>query len=161
MPTTLRRQSGRSIRIAAPVPQLYFKRHQKFLKQGQSICVVMVAPHSGSLGPVAEFAAVHLLSALPNGLILERLVPDWAGRANTIHGELPGVAGLVQVPQGNGLGVSLNLEFINQHPSERNTAIATGGWNPGTESETVLTQFKRPRATQFPLPHTDLKDPSP
>ncbi|MBZ9773253.1 FAD-binding oxidoreductase [Mesorhizobium sp. CO1-1-8] len=31
--------------IAAPVPQLYFKRHQKFLKQGQSICVIMVARH--------------------------------------------------------------------------------------------------------------------
>jgi FAD/FMN-containing dehydrogenase len=31
--------------IAAPVPQLYFKRHQKFLKEGQSICVVMVARH--------------------------------------------------------------------------------------------------------------------
>lgn len=32
--------------IAAPVPQLYFKRHQKFLREGQSICAVMVAPHS-------------------------------------------------------------------------------------------------------------------
>ena len=32
--------------IAAPVPQLYFKRHQKFFRDGQSICVVMVAPHS-------------------------------------------------------------------------------------------------------------------
>jgi FAD/FMN-containing dehydrogenase len=32
--------------IAAPVPQLYFKRHQKFLSEGQSICVVMVAPHA-------------------------------------------------------------------------------------------------------------------
>ncbi|CDX59163.1 conserved hypothetical protein [Mesorhizobium plurifarium] len=31
--------------IAAPVPQLYFKRHQKFLREGQSICVVMVAKH--------------------------------------------------------------------------------------------------------------------
>lgn len=31
--------------IAAPVPQLYFKRHQKFFKEGQSICVVMVARH--------------------------------------------------------------------------------------------------------------------
>ncbi|MES0196957.1 FAD-binding oxidoreductase [Mesorhizobium sp. M0011] len=31
--------------IAAPVPQLYFKRHQKFLRDGQSICVVMVAQH--------------------------------------------------------------------------------------------------------------------
>lgn len=32
--------------IAAPVPWLYFKRHQKFLREGQSICLVMVAPHS-------------------------------------------------------------------------------------------------------------------
>ncbi|TPI50281.1 FAD-binding oxidoreductase [Mesorhizobium sp. B2-9-1] len=31
--------------IAAPVPQLYFKRHQKFLREGQSICVVMVVKH--------------------------------------------------------------------------------------------------------------------
>jgi FAD/FMN-containing dehydrogenase len=31
--------------IAAPVPQLYFKRHQKFLREGQSICVVTVAKH--------------------------------------------------------------------------------------------------------------------
>ena len=32
--------------IAAPVPQLYFKRHQKFFSDGQSICISMVAPHS-------------------------------------------------------------------------------------------------------------------
>ncbi len=32
--------------IAAPVPTLYFKRHQAFLKEGQSICVVMVAPQN-------------------------------------------------------------------------------------------------------------------
>ncbi|PBB25962.1 MULTISPECIES: FAD-binding oxidoreductase [unclassified Mesorhizobium] len=31
--------------IAAPVPRLYFKRHQKFFREGQSICVVMVAQH--------------------------------------------------------------------------------------------------------------------
>jgi FAD/FMN-containing dehydrogenase len=32
--------------IAAPAPWLYFKRHQKFLTEGQSIVVIMVAPHS-------------------------------------------------------------------------------------------------------------------
>lgn len=32
--------------IAAPVPQHYFKRHQRFFRHGQSICVAMVAPHS-------------------------------------------------------------------------------------------------------------------
>ncbi|MFC0407235.1 mandelate racemase/muconate lactonizing enzyme family protein [Roseomonas elaeocarpi] len=37
---------------------------------------IMVAPHSGSLGPVAEYAALHLLAAIPNALILERLEDD-------------------------------------------------------------------------------------
>jgi FAD/FMN-containing dehydrogenase len=32
--------------IAAPAPWLYFKRHQKFLREGQSVVVIMVAPHS-------------------------------------------------------------------------------------------------------------------
>jgi len=32
--------------IAAPVPFLYFKRHQKFLMEDRSICAVMVAPQS-------------------------------------------------------------------------------------------------------------------
>lgn len=113
-------------------------------------CSVMVAPHSGSLGPVAEFAAAHLLSAIPNGLILERLDPDWPGRETTIHGALNNEHGLIAVPQGPGLGVTLNHEFIAAHPSERNTAIATGGWNTDTETEYVLTQVRRPRAAQFP-----------
>ncbi|MGO7162865.1 mandelate racemase/muconate lactonizing enzyme family protein, partial [Rhizobium johnstonii] len=34
---------------------------------------IQMAPHSGSLGPVAEYAALHLLAAIPNALILERL----------------------------------------------------------------------------------------
>jgi FAD/FMN-containing dehydrogenase len=32
--------------IAAPAPFAYFKRHQKFLREDQSICLVTVAPHS-------------------------------------------------------------------------------------------------------------------
>ena len=32
--------------VAAPAPWLYFKRHQKFLSEGQSVCIVMVAPHA-------------------------------------------------------------------------------------------------------------------
>ncbi|MGP2493043.1 FAD-binding oxidoreductase [Mesorhizobium sp. PUT5] len=32
--------------IAAPVPQDYFKRHQRFFRPGQSICLAMVAAHS-------------------------------------------------------------------------------------------------------------------
>lgn len=118
-------------------------------------CSVMIAPHSGSLGPVAEFAAAHLLSAIPNGLILERLDPDWPGRDKAIHGALNNTHGLIEVPQGPGLGVTLNHDFIAAHPSERNIAIATGGWNTDTESECVFTQARRPRAAQFP-PHKPL-----
>ncbi|MCR5855427.1 FAD-binding oxidoreductase [Mesorhizobium sp. J428] len=32
--------------IASPAPFTYFKRHQKFFREGQSICLVTVAPHS-------------------------------------------------------------------------------------------------------------------
>lgn len=32
--------------IAAPAPFDYFKRHQKFLREGQSVCLVMVAAHA-------------------------------------------------------------------------------------------------------------------
>jgi len=32
--------------IAAPAPFAYFKRHQKFLTENQSVCLVTVAPHS-------------------------------------------------------------------------------------------------------------------
>jgi galactonate dehydratase len=110
---------------------------------------VMVAPHSGSLGPVAEFAATHLMSAIPNALMLERLDPDWSERAQTIHGALEAKNSQITVPQVAGLGVSLNIDFINANPSERNIAIATGGWNQGTETEMVLTQTRRPRAIQF------------
>jgi galactonate dehydratase len=40
---------------------------------------IMMAPHSGSLGPVAEYAALHLMAAIPNALILERIEDDWEG----------------------------------------------------------------------------------
>jgi galactonate dehydratase len=106
---------------------------------------VMVAPHSGSLGPVAEFAATHLLSAIPNGLILERLYPEWPGRAEVIDTQLDARNGQIAVPTVPGLGVSINMSFVNSHPSQRNVAIATGGWNEGTEQEFVLTQLRRPR----------------
>jgi galactonate dehydratase len=113
-------------------------------------CGVMVAPHSGSLGPVAEFAAVHLLGAIPNGLVLERLQPEWMGRAHAIQGALFTSEGHVTVPMAPGLGVTIDSAFVAAHPSERNVAIATGGWNPGTEHEFVLTQARRPRARLFP-----------
>jgi galactonate dehydratase len=107
---------------------------------------LMIAPHSGSLGPVAEFAAVHLLASIPNALILERLEPDWSRRADAILGELEISEGKVLVPQGLGLGVRINEAFVAAHPSSCNSAIAGGGWNEGTAGESVYMQARRGRA---------------
>ena len=41
---------------------------------------ITMAPHSGSLGPVAEFAALHVMATIPNALMLERVEFDWSGR---------------------------------------------------------------------------------
>lgn len=107
---------------------------------------VMIAPHAGSLGPVAEVAATHLLSSIPNALILERLHPDWSGRDEVLFPIIANKGGSLFAPSTPGLGVALNLEFIGQHPSRQNTAIATGGWNEGTEKETTYVQARRPRS---------------
>ena len=107
---------------------------------------LLVAPHSGSLGPVAEVAAVHLMAMLPNGLILERMDPDWPGRVQVTHTALQVADGHLHLPAGPGLGVTLNETFISQHPSQRNTALAKGGWNAGTEDQTAFMQARQPRA---------------
>jgi galactonate dehydratase len=105
-----------------------------------------VAPHSGSLGPVAEFAAIHLLAAIPNALILERMDPDWPGRATTINGATPVIEdGHVLVPTAPGLGVSIDEAFVAANPSIRNVGLPSGGWPAGTEGATLYAQPRTPR----------------
>ena len=41
--------------IAAPIPHSYFARHKPFVEEGQSVCVVMVAPHA--LGSFEAFVS--------------------------------------------------------------------------------------------------------
>lgn len=104
-----------------------------------------IAPHSGSLGPVAEFAAVHLLAAIPNALMLERMEPDWAGRPHAIQGTLVASGGQLAVPQDAGLGVKIDEAFVAQYLSVSNVGLPGGGWNTGTAHETVYQQVRRPR----------------
>jgi galactonate dehydratase len=47
---------------------------------------ITMAPHDGSLGPVAEMAAVHLMATLPNFLILEHLADDVPQRYEVMSG---------------------------------------------------------------------------
>lgn len=116
---------------------------------------VTVAPHSGSLGPVAEVAAVHLLTAIPNALVLERMQPDWEGRAEVMESSLRATPGHLSVGPEAGLGLTLKPGFIAAHPSRQNVGLASGGWNAGTESESLYVQARRPRAPITRKPSND------
>ena len=110
---------------------------------------IMLAPHSGSLGPVAEFAALHLLAAIPNTLMLERIEDDWAGRHEVITARPKQKDGHLAVPDAPGLGVDIREEVIARYPSRANVSIAGGGYEPGTEGEHVYVQTCLRRAATF------------
>jgi L-alanine-DL-glutamate epimerase-like enolase superfamily enzyme len=82
-----------------------------------------VAPHDGSLGPVAEMAAVHLMAALPNFLILEHLADDVPQRYEVMTGQPEIVDSHIIVPDTPGLGVDIVEEAIARYPSQGNIAI--------------------------------------
>jgi galactonate dehydratase len=86
---------------------------------------IQVAPHDGSNGPIAEAAAVHLLAAIPNCLILEHLVDDVPWRYE-IATELPVVDGCIEVPTKPGLGVELDEAVAVAHPSRGNISLREG-----------------------------------
>ncbi|OWV91654.1 isomerase [Rhizobium sp. N122] len=112
---------------------------------------IQMAPHSGSLGPVAEYAALHLLAAIPNGLILERLDDDWDGRRQTIVPHPQQVDGLIAVPDGPGLGCDIDEEFVARFPSAGNLSVpqAARAYNPGTDNEHVYVQTRVARRSYF------------
>jgi galactonate dehydratase len=107
---------------------------------------IMMAPHSGSLGPVAEFAALHLLAAIPNTLMLERIESDWSGRNDVISAPPVLENGHLVVPTVPGLGVDIDEEAVARYPSRCNVSIAAGGYEPGTEAEHVYVQMRLHRA---------------
>ncbi len=109
---------------------------------------VTIAPHSGSLGPLAEFAAIHIMAAIPNALIMERLDPDWDGRTGAVPNALTVKEGFIAVPDTPGLGAVIDEAVIRTHASVRNIGIAKGGWEPGTENEFLYTQARRRKAAR-------------
>jgi len=80
---------------------------------------IMMAPHSGSLGPVAEYAALHLMAAIPNALILERIEDDWEGRAKTVNPHPVQKDGFLTVPDAPGLGVDIDEREAARYPPTR------------------------------------------
>ncbi|WP_342358955.1 mandelate racemase/muconate lactonizing enzyme family protein [Terrarubrum flagellatum] len=114
---------------------------------------IMLAPHSGSLGPVAEYAALHILASVPNGLILERIEDDWDGRAKTVIPHPKSKNGYIDVPDAPGLGVDIDEDFIAQWPSEMNVSIpvteGSGSYAEGTFKEHVYVQTRWRRGAYF------------
>lgn len=92
---------------------------------------ITVAPHSGTLGPIAEFAAVHLLASLPNSLILEKFAEDCPERYKVVTSALEVVNGRIAVPNSPGLGVDLVEEEIRNYPAGQNCSVPG---NPGSLS---------------------------
>jgi galactonate dehydratase len=114
---------------------------------------VQVAPHSGTLGPVAEFAAIHFLASIPNALIHERFLSDWEGRTRVVSHSLETKDGEMIVPERPGLGTDLVLDEIAKHPQDTNIAgdgaKFLSGYEEGTAEQRLYTQPRRARARFF------------
>ncbi len=90
----------------------------------------MIAPHSGSLGPLAEFAAVHLMAATPNCLAIERVEDDWPGREEVLTNACRAEGGSFAVPDLPGLGVDIVESEIERHPVQLSVDLPTAAATP-------------------------------
>lgn len=117
---------------------------------------VTVAPHAGTLGPVAEFAAIHFLASIPNMLIHERFRIDWPGREQVITERLEVENGHVLVPDRPGLGVDIVESVVAANVPGVNVALPNpkyhAAYEDGTGVESLYTQPRRRRAAFFAEP---------
>lgn len=119
---------------------------------------IMVAPHSGSLGPVAEYAALHLLAAIPNALILERIEDDWAERRNVIVPYPQQEGGFITVPDTPGLGCDIDEALVASYPTRGNVAPPVDSdrnraYVHGTARENLYVQTRLGRGSYFSVDH--------
>jgi len=118
---------------------------------------ITVAPHSGSLGPVAEYAAIHVLAAIPNALILERVHDDVPVRYDVTLPHIETSDGHIQVPDRPGLGVDIDEDVVLAHPSKGNTSRpgseGDGAYESGTFDEHVYVQsrYRRQKTMGTPI----------
>jgi len=78
--------------------------------------LVKIAPHDGSVGPIAEMANIHVLACSPNCIYLEHKADDVPWRTEVAVGVIPEQEGYIPVPELPGLGIDLDEEAIAQHP---------------------------------------------
>jgi galactonate dehydratase len=95
------------------------RQMQKIAAMAEAHYITM-APHDGSLGPIAEMAAVHLMACIPNFLILEHLEDDVPQRYDVMSGQPTVVDSHIAVPDSPGLGVDIVEEACVKYPSDGN-----------------------------------------
>lgn len=98
------------------------RQMQKIAAMAEAHYITM-APHDGSLGPIAEMAAVHLMACIPNFLILEHLEDDVAQRYEVMSGQPEVVDSHIAVPDAPGLGVDIVEEACAKYPSDGNISV--------------------------------------
>ncbi len=79
---------------------------------------VMIAPHDGSAGPIAEMANIHVIASIPNFIFLEHLAEDVPWRHTVVEGVIPDINGHIAVPTAPGLGLELNEAECEKHPPQ-------------------------------------------
>jgi galactonate dehydratase len=77
---------------------------------------IMIAPHDGSLGPIAEMAAVHYLATIPNFLILEHREDDVPARYEVMTPQPEIENSYLTVPDTPGLGVDIVEDAVAKYP---------------------------------------------
>jgi len=84
---------------------------------------IKVAPHDGSVGPVAEAANIQVCANLPNFIFLEHHGSDPAApnadvpyRSEVVIGMVPDKDGYIEIPTVPGIGIDINEEECEKHP---------------------------------------------
>jgi len=74
-----------------------------------------VAPHN-PLGPVATAVCVHFAASTPNFIILEYHDPSGGPLRDMVQEPMKLREGYLEIPEGPGLGIELNLKAIQTNP---------------------------------------------
>jgi galactonate dehydratase len=74
-----------------------------------------VAPHN-PLGPVATAVCVHFAASTPNFIILEYRDPSGGPLRDMVQEPMRLKEGYLEIPEGPGLGIELNLKAIHTNP---------------------------------------------
>jgi len=77
----------------------------------------LVAPHNPN-GPIAAAATLQLVAGMSNFLILEMLTADPPWRDEMLYERLEIRDGAMVIPNRPGLGITLDLDAVAQHPYE-------------------------------------------